>query len=242
MSVFTSNISRLSGALALSLLASTATATPISLVYDGSSVADQNDWEIATIDEAPVSVAGSGSVPAFGFNMTDTGGTLGSFLAWCLDLGSFLSTSGTTARPYTTTDTPFSNSYDLGTAGIARVQSVFDANFNDVTVADGVQAAGFQLALWNAVYDDDWTIGDGVFKASADAAVVAKANAYLTAASTDGTDKAYRLTFLESAPGPQQAKYQNLVTVSPVPIPAAGGLLLVALGGLGLAGRRRKPT
>jgi hypothetical protein len=53
-------------------------------------------------------------------------------------------------------------------------------------------------------------------------------------------DKAYRLTFLEGNPGDGWTKHQNLVTVSPAPIPVAGILLLITLGGLGLAGRRRK--
>lgn len=240
MSVFPSRISLFSGAVALSLLASTAMATPISLVYDGSSVSNETDWEIATITAAPVDLAtNDGRVYAFGFNMTDTTDTLGSFLAWCLDLGSFLSTSDT-AQPYTITTDPFNNSDGLSPSEQARVQSVFDANFGTLDATDGVQAAGFQIALWNALYENDLDAQAGTFAVSATQDVINKANDYLTAANGYDDGQAYRLTFLESTPGTGEAKYQNLVTVSPVPLPAAGFLLLAALGGLGFAGRRRK--
>lgn len=228
------------GALALSLLATTASATPISLTYDGPSVANA-DRETVTISAAPVSPASS-NVYAFGFNMTDTTGTLDSFLAWCLDLGSFLSTSGS-AKPYVITDNPFSNSFGMDAGERARVQSVFDANYGTLDVTNGVDAAGFQVALWNALYDGDLDAGDGVFSVSNNADVIAAANGYLTAANAYDGDKAYRLTFLESTPSANQTKkYQNLVTVSPVPLPAAGILLLAAFGGLGFAARRRKPA
>jgi hypothetical protein len=160
-------------------------------------------------------------------------------------VGSFLSTSATVARPYIITETPFSNSFDLDTDQRARVQSVFDANFAGLDATDGVEAAGFQLALWDAVYDDDWDVQGvgGVFSASAsNPDVISAANSYLEAARDYEEGQAFAMTFLESNPGANQTKYQNLVTVSPVPIPAAGGMLLLALGGLGLAARRRRKT
>lgn len=228
----------LAAALALPLLATTASATPISLTYQGASVADA-DRQTVKIAASPVAPAAN-NVYAFGFNMTDTTGTLDSFLAWCLDLGSFLSTSATAAKAYTITDNPFANSYGLNATEQARVQSVFDANYGTLDVTNGVAAAGFQVALWNALYDDDQDAGNGVFKVSNNAAVIAAANGFLTAANAYDGGKAYRLTFLESAPSGNQTKHQNLVTVSPVPLPAAGLLLLAAFGGLGFAARRRK--
>lgn len=242
MSVFNSKISLLSGAFALSLMAGMAAATPVSLVYNGPSTGDR---KTVSIDDAPVA-PGSGdwsrTVYSHGFNMTDTSGVLGDFLAWCVDVGSYLSTSQTNARPYVITDDPFSNSWSIGADGMARVQSMFDANYAGVDTASGVQAAAFQLALWNAVYDDDGDVGSGVFEASAHTSIIDLANDYLDAASLYQGGKAYALTFLESTPKPgtNQNKYQNLVTVSAVPVPAAGGLLLLALGGLGAVARRRQ--
>lgn len=234
-----SEFTALTGALALSLLATTASATQISLTYQGPSVT--TGQQTVKITQTPDTVdPASDHVYAFGFNMTDTTGTLDSFLAWCLDLGSFLSTSGTAEKPYVITDNPFSNSHGLNATEQARVQSVFDANYGTLDVTNGVDAAGFQVALWNALYDDDLLAQSGTFAISATQAVIDAANGYLTAASTYTDGKAYRLTFLESAPEQGQTKHQNLVTVSPVPLPAAGILLLAAFGGLGFAARRRK--
>ena len=248
MHTLKSKLSVLSGVVGISMLATTAAATPISLVYNGASVT--SGQETATITVTPGTPTAdfpikTSTVYAYGFNMTntntDTSGTLGSFLAWCLDVYSNLSTSSDVARSYTITDDPFGNSYGLSDTEKDRVQNVFDANFGGVTVTNGVQAAGFQLALWNAVYDTDWNVDqEGVFKAAASNAVINQANTYLSAADGFTGNNAYRLSFLESTPNTGEVKYQNLVTVSPVPLPAAGVLLLAALGGLGFAGRRRK--
>ena len=63
--------------------------------------------------------------------------------------------------------TPFGNTLDLSMGGRAdRIQSVFDANYGSVDAADGDQAAGFQLALWEALYDDGFDLTDGDFKAA----------------------------------------------------------------------------
>ncbi|WP_255552387.1 VPLPA-CTERM sorting domain-containing protein [Maritimibacter dapengensis] len=230
------NLHTIIATMGITLLAGSASAAPISLVYNGTDVAP-GDREIVTFSTAPVS-QGTRAY-AYGFNMSDvsTPSTLGDFMAWCLDIGSYLSTSSTAGRPYTTTDAPFSNSFGVTKS---RIQSVFDANFASVDTSDGKQAAAFQVALWNMVYDDDADAGSGTFAVTADSGVMSLANDYLAEAASFTGDKAYRLTFLESTPGRYEKKYQNLVTIAPVPIPAAGGLLIMALGGLGFASRRRK--
>ena len=157
----------------------------------------------------------TGGTGAYGFNMTDGNGILGNFIAWCLDLEHFLS-SGL----YETTKTPFSNSFGLNSAERARVQSVFDANYASLNSADNTQAAGFQVALWNALYDDDGVATAGAF-AVAGGAVGAQADAFLTAAVNFAGPKQYNLTFLESLS--TNPSSQNLVTVAPVPLPAAAG-------------------
>jgi hypothetical protein len=216
-------------AIALSMISLPAAAATVSLQYNGPSAG--GDAKTVRITAAPVAFP-IGNVGAFGFNMTDTTGALGSFMAWCLDIEHVLATSGT--HPYTSTTSPFSNSFGLDGNQMARVRAVFDANFASLNAMIGNQAAGFQLALWNALYDTDSVISGGTFKATASTTITNLANSYLSAAASFTGSSAWNLTFLESTTG-----RQNLVTVSPVPLPAAGWLLIAGIGGLA-ALRRRK--
>ncbi len=214
-----------------------ASATTVSLRYDGGTATGSVDFTSTPGGVTPAyDPAG-----AFGFRMTDVTApqsVLGSFVAWCLDLTHPLGTRGNHA--YTITSTPFSNSYGLNSDEMMRVQSVFDANFSGVDVRNRTQAAAFQVALWNSLYDADMLADAGIFAisnvGSSYAAIAAKANLYLSAARTFSGPRVWNLTFLESAERPVR---QNLVTATPVPLPAGAGLLLLALGGLGVAARRR---
>lgn len=223
----------------LAVSAGAASATTVSLTYEGPTV--QN---YAGVD---FTATPAGVTPyydpagAVGFKMSDVtpgGSVLGDFIAWCLDITHPLGKSG--SHLYTITETPFSNSYGLDAAEKARVQSVFDANYGGVDVTDKYEAAGFQVALWNALYDTDVLAGAGVFaiKTAGYEAIVNQADAYLAAAAGYTGSRLWNLTFLESAD--QRKVRQNLVTATPVPVPAAAGLLLLALGGLAAAGRKRR--
>jgi len=217
--------------LALGLcLPGLASAATVSLVYNGGTSNGK-----VTITAAPTATA-SGTLPmnvgAFGFKMTDTTGQMGSFTAFCMDISRWLQGSG----QYDTTTTPFTNSYPVSAAAMARIQAVFDANFASVLLTNAVQAAGFQVALWNALYDTDWSAGSGVFAVmDGTSGATAQATAYLVAAQNYAGGQQYNMTFLQS-----KTYNQNLVTVSPVPLPAAGGMLLAALAGLAMLRRRRQ--
>jgi hypothetical protein len=230
----------LAGCFAVSVAAAGASASPIDLTYNGPSTGDAKTVKITN---APVTAAAN-HVYAHGFDMAatdpDTGASLSEFLAWCLDIGSFLGGEGQ-AKPYTLTGNPFSNSYGLDGAQRARVQAVFDANFATLDAGVGTEAAGFQVALWDALYDYDWDAGGGAFAVSADETVPGLANDYLTAAQGHGGDRQFDMSFWESTPGAGGSTHQNLVSVAPVPLPAAAVLLLGGLGGLA-ALRRRKPA
>lgn len=224
----------LAGAAAMAMFsAGAASATSVTLGYVGSVSGYRN----VTIQEAPV-IPVANPVSAGGFYMNDTTGPLGTFVAWCLDLTHF-TTAG--SFPFTITDTPFGSSYGLDTDDQQRVQAYFDANYSDTLADNRDRSAGFQMGLWEALYDDDFSLTDDTaatdeFRASSTAAVTGWANQYLTAAETYGGSQKWNLAFLESDSGTKQ----NLVTVSAVPLPAAGLLLLGGLAGLGVAGRRRR--
>lgn len=221
---------------ALLVTAGAAGATPVTLHYDGPSAADPKN---VTITAAPVAYAGGGSWPktvgAWGFRMRDTSGPLGRFVAWCLDLEHFLGNSG--GHAYTITSTPFSNSYGLDATQKGRIGAVFDANYATLDIGDGKQAAAFQLALWNALYDSDWTVAGGTFSATAGNGIATLANTFLGLANGYAGPRAWNQVWLESTGTPAR---QNLVTVSPVPLPAAGLVLFGALAMVAGAARRRR--
>ena len=212
--------------------AQAASATTLNLTY----VEAANGFAAVDIDAAPISVAGGQtSVPAGGFVMNDATGGFGDFLAWCLDLGAFLGTSG--SHEYTTSATPFSNSFGLDSAGIARVSSIFNANFGAAVTATTDASAAFQVALWEVVYDDDMNIGTGAFQASSSGNVETLAAGYLAAAANYAGPNLFDVTYLESTAADRA---QNIVTVSAVPLPAAGLMLGFAVAGLGAARRFKK--
>ncbi|MCI2395392.1 VPLPA-CTERM sorting domain-containing protein [Aliiroseovarius sediminis] len=184
-----------------------------------------------------------GRVGATGFNLTDTTGDMGSFVGWCLDTAHYVMEKGD-SQNYTLTDAPFSNSFSLTNTARDRVQSVFDANYALIDVSNGDQAAAFQMALWEAAYEDDnaaMSVSSGLFQASSTGST-ALANQYLFAAANYADGGQWNLSFLEVDGDANRGRYsgQNLVTVSPVPVPAAGLLLVTGLLGMGAITRRRR--
>lgn len=214
--------------IASAFLAGAASASSVTLNYEGASVGSDKGY--ATVTSSPVGV--TGTFGAFGFNMSSPD-IVDDFVAWCLDLTNTL--KGTSQ--YELTDTPFVP-FSINEA---NVQKVFDANFGGVDVTDKVEAAAFQLALWEAGYDG-FSLSSGAFQgtgaSSSATSITATAQAYLDAAFSYAGNKAYELSFFQSvnAEGPQS---QSLVTASEVPLPAAAWLLIGGVAALGAIGRRK---
>ncbi len=182
------------------------------------------------------------TVQAGGFALNGNlfGNGVESFTAWCLDIVTTMR-NGTN---YEATSTPFDlapNARILTAGQIDSIGRLFDTAFSTLVLSDNAQSAGFQLALWEIVYEKDGNplnLGDGRFEAwgSGAAAAIAAGQAFLNNLGGPAT-ATYALTFLQSDPH----RSQNLVTatLAPVPLPAAGLLLIGALGGLAALRRRR---
>jgi len=221
---------------AATVLLAAGTAGAATLQLDGYTSAVQT----VNVASSPVPDTSS-AVGATGFNMTDTT-TTESFVAWCLDISHYLMSTGS-SQDYATTANPYDNSYALTDTAIERVQAVFDANYATLDFSDADQAAAFQMALWEAAYEDENNMLDmssGLFAASSTGSTDL-ANDYLEAAELYTGPEVWNVSFLEvTGYGPDRAKNtgQNLVTVSAVPLPAAGMLLLTVLfGSAGITSR-----
>jgi len=182
----------------------------------------------------------SGSGGAFTMERTEDGTR---FLAWCLDLFDWLATGAIDytedpANPFSGTNGPI-----LGPDRVALIETFFETNATAVDAIyfgapNNILSAAFQMALWELTYEDlngsfDVTNGDFISNTTA---INTTANDLLNNL-TGPIQKNYKLTFWE--PKDYDDK-QNLVSISAVPLPAAGLLLFGALAGLGAVRRRRK--
>lgn len=174
---------------------------------------------------------GSGVTGAGLFHLTGTPG-LGEFVAFCVELTQQLNNP----QDYNVNPGLFS------AAKVADISKLFGSALMGGTMENvfdtAAEAAGFQIALWEVVYEtgSSYDMAAGSFKASGfgsntalNDAVNDKAAEYLGGMANASMPQ---LLFLEND------EYQDIVTV--VPLPAAGFLLAFGIAGLGLAGRRKK--
>lgn len=219
-------------------LALPASAVTLTLSAQGSNIFGSNGNATATLTGTGLPSGGL-NVRAGGFAVRGnlTGAGVQNFTAWCLDIATRLRLPST----YTTTNTPFSPNL-LSSTTLANIERLFETSFRSLDLTRASNSAGFQLALWELVNETSgsYSLLNGNFRARNSTAAIDKANAFLAAMRTGPITQDYRLTFLQSndnrAPGGHYS--QHLVTVSAVPLPAAGLMLLGALAAM--AGLRRR--
>ena len=182
---------------------------------------------------------------ATAFKMSDAGNELGlgqSFIAFCLDLLGTLNNNA----DYEVTDTPFATKHTLSDYQVGNVKNLFNSSYGSVDTDDNIQAAAFQMALWDVLYEeDDADLGLDVGKVQGfgdDAVdgtdVTDLANSFLGNVAGYGGPALYKVSFLEATNDARQ----DLVTaqLAPVPVPAAGLLLIGGFGALAAMKRRKE--
>lgn len=160
------------------------------------------------------------------------------FIAWCLDVQHNLSLPGV----YNITDTPFSaTTGSLGATRVANIENLFEVVYPSLDLSNSTganggnnQSAGFQMALWELVYETSgsFDVDSGAWSIGSPSAAKTLANGFL-AQLGNPIQQSYRLTFYETT-----GNGQNLVSVAPVPLPAAASLFVAGLAGF--AGLRRR--
>ena len=195
----------------------------------------------ATILETSIRPSGLG-VRAGGFALKgnlDGVGPIENFTAWCLDIATYLNLSSTYTA--TATATPFASGA-LSFLQISNIEQLFETGLKNLTLGNNAQSTGFQLALWEVFYEQSGTfnLAVGNFRATNSTNAIAAAQALLLGMSGP-LNQSYDLTFLQSN-DPRNTHdghfSQHLVTVTAVPLPAGGVLLLAGLGALPTLRRR----
>jgi PEP-CTERM motif len=191
---------------------------------------------VTVAESLAMTLANGGSsiaTQAGGYNTTiSNAGVLdGSFVSYCVDLGQYLNINGIYNGDLYKADnaaTIFGNRYN-------DILKLFSSGYNADTNGSATKSAGFQIALWELVYENSGSydvVNGGIRFSTSEAARVAATGFLEGAASFSG--QSLNLQVLTSGSN------QDVAFATPVPEPGAYALMLVSLATVGVMRRRRK--
>lgn len=170
-------------------------------------------------------------VQAGGFNtlLSGAGALDGSFVSYCVDLGQYLSFNTTYSTQYSV-----GNAQSFYGTKYSDVLKLFSSSYGSATNTSREPSAGFQIALWEVLYENTGTynLSSGGISFT-NSAALDEAAGYLSAMSSFSGPN-LDLQVLTSSTN------QDVAFAAPVPEPGTYALMLAGLGAVGFVARRRR--